>query len=344
MRCLTLARALREKGAECRFVTRVLPGHLAAQISAEGFKVTLLPAPTGQAPEAPPAHAAWAGVHWEVDAAETHAALGNSLNLLVVDHYSFDARWEKAACPKDTKIMVVDDLADRRHECDILLDQNFGRAALDYRGLVPRNCTCLIGPRYALLRPEFAQARANTLAERSSRELRHLLITMGGVDPKDATTKVLRSLRSSDLPNGLRITVVMGSHAPALKRVRALTDNMPSPIEVAVDVNDMAACMAAADLAIGAAGSTTWERCAVGLPTIIVRIADNQALIARALSDAGAAMDPGAVTEPEFARNLQAMLVKAQAQLSAMSERAADICDGEGATRVVSVLQMKGVA
>lgn len=338
MRCLTLARALRAQGATCRFVTRALPGHLAAQIDAAGFGVTLLSAPNGPAPDGPPAHAAWAGVDCAIDAAETRAALGNRPDWLVMDHYAFDARWQRAARPEGTKLMVIDDLADRPHDCDLLLDQNLGHAARDYDGLVPEHCICLTGPRHALLRPEFAQARASALADRAGRGFHHLLITMGGVDPHDATSQVLCAVKGADLPEGLRITVVMGSQAPALDQVRVLARDMPRPTEIAVDVTNMAARMAAADLAIGAAGSTTWERCALGLPTIIVQIADNQAGIARALSDAGAALDPGPLHAPEFAQNLQAALAQVPSKLGVMSERAADICDGDGTARVVAAL------
>lgn len=344
MRCLTLARALHAQGATCRFVTRALPGHLAAQIEAAGFGVTLLPAPTGPAPDTPPAHAAWAGVDWATDAAETRATLGNRPDWLVMDHYAFDARWQRAVRTEGTKLMVIDDLADRPHDCDLLLDQNLGHKARDYEKLVPEHCTCLTGPRHALLRPEFAQARASALADRAGRGLRHLLITMGGVDPLDATSQVLRALQGADLPGDLRITVVMGPRAPALEHVRALARELPRPTEVAVDVNDMADLMASADLAIGAAGSTTWERCALGLPTIIVQIADNQAGIARALSDAGGALNPGPLNAPKFAQNLQAALAEAPSQLGVMTARVADICDGDGTARVVAALQMERLA
>ncbi|MCD1636357.1 UDP-2,4-diacetamido-2,4,6-trideoxy-beta-L-altropyranose hydrolase [Martelella mediterranea] len=344
MRCLTLARDLRARGATCRFVTRALPGHLAAQIEAAGFGLALLPAGTGPAPEAPPAHAAWACVDWATDAAETRAALDDRPDWLVMDHYAFDARWQRAVRPEGSKLMVIDDLADRPHDCDMLLDQNLGHDAHDYDGLVPEHCICLTGPRHALLRPEFAQTRASALAERVRRGLRHLLINMGGVDLLDATSQVLRAVKGADLPEDLRITVVMGARAPALDHVRALARDMPRPTEIAADVTDMAARMASADLAIGAAGSTTWERCALGLPTIIVEIADNQAGIARALSDAGAALYPGPLNVPEFAQNLQAALAAAPSQLGKMSDRAADICDGNGAARVVAALHMETFA
>ena len=345
MRCLTLARALWGAGATCRFVTRALPGHLGERIADEGFAVTLLPAPGDAASQGPPAHAHWAGVGWAQDAAETRAVLDDAPDWLVMDHYAFDMRWQRQACPEATRLMVIDDLADRPHTCDMLLDQNLGHGAGDYDGLVPETCTRLVGPRYALLRPEFAAARAGALAARAGRGLRHLLISLGGVDRVDATSVVLNALRDTPLPRNLCITVIMGRNAPALERVRALARDMPRPTQVEVDVDDMAARMAAADLAIGAAGSTTWERCALGLPAIIVQIADNQAGIAQALSAAGAALDPGPLHAPEFADRLQVALAEAPSRLGEMSKKAADICDGAGSDRVTTCIEksmMKG--
>ncbi|ANK80008.1 MAG: UDP-2,4-diacetamido-2,4,6-trideoxy-beta-L-altropyranose hydrolase [Rhizobiales bacterium NRL2] len=193
-----------------------------------------------------------------------------------MDHYAFDRRWQRAARPAGTRLMVIDDLADRPHECDLLLDQNLGRELGDYNGLVPDHCICLVGPRYVLLRPEFVVARPHALARRAEQALRQLLITMGGVDRTDATSFVLRALREAPLPEDLRISVVMGSAAPALQRVRLLAQDMPWPTEVAVDVTDMAARMAAADLCISAGGGTTWERLFLQLPSFVTSIAENQ--------------------------------------------------------------------
>ena len=341
MRCLALARALRGAGARCQFITRALPGHLARRIKAEGFDVTLLPEPKGQTPFSPPAHAHWAGVNSMQDAAETKAALdAATLDWLVMDHYAFDARWQRAVQPPGAKLMVIDDLADRPHDCDLLLDQNLGHDAADYDGLVPDRCTLLTGPRYALLRPEFAEARAAALSARSGRGLKHLLITMGGVDVADATSTVLTVLRDAPLPKKLHITAIMGSNAPALERVHALAQDMPRPTEVAVDVADMAARMAAADLAISAGGGTTWERCCLGLPSIIVETAANQAGIAREMTAIGAALDPGPMQAKDFARSLQSALTEYQAaaRLDEMSEQAAALCDGDGVGRVLAAL------
>jgi len=338
MRCLTLARALRDVGAKCRFITRDLPGHLGDRIASEGFEVVLLHAPDGGPFEGPPAHAAWAGVSWEQDAQQTRADLSAfAADWLALDHYAFDARWQQAALTNGTKLMVIDDLADRPHVCDLLLDQNLGRKPSDYDGLISANTKCLIGPSYALLRPEFAALRAQALAHRAGRGVKEVLITMGGVDAADATSAVLTALREAPLPQDVRITVVMGGNAPALARVEALAATMPWATQVVVDVPDMAARMASTDLAIGAAGSTTWERCSLGLPSVIVQIADNQAGIAQALTKAGAALDPGPLGSSNFACKLKESLADVLDidRLISLSESSAKICDGLGSQRTL---------
>lgn len=336
MRCLTLAHSARRAGAACRFITRALPGHMGERIADEGFEVTMLPAAEGEIQRGPPAHAHWSAVGWAKDAAETRAALGEGPDWLVMDHYAFDARWQRAACPEATRLMVIDDLADRPHTCELLVDQNLGHKADDYDELLAETCTRLIGPRYALLRPEFVEARVTRTA-REGRGLMHLMISLGGVDRVDATSAVLNALRDALLPEDLRITVIMGGTAPALERVRALARHMPRATEVAVDVDDMASRMATADLAIGAGGATTWERCALGLPTIVVETAANQAGIGVALSRAGAGWALGALEDPKFPQALRAAVAEADdpARLGEMSNKAAEICDGYGAERVL---------
>jgi len=186
--------------------------------------------------------------------------------------------------------MVIDDLADRPHDCDLLLDQSLGREAADYAGLLPPAATPLIGPGYALLRPEFARLRAASLARRERPVLRKLLVTMGGVDKDNATGRVLDALASCTLPDAVEITVVMGPQAPWLSEVRAQAAAMPVPTKVLVGVRDMAALMAESDLAIGGGGMTSIERCVLGLPTIIVIQAENQIRQAKDLERAGAAV------------------------------------------------------
>jgi UDP-2,4-diacetamido-2,4,6-trideoxy-beta-L-altropyranose hydrolase len=352
MRCLTLAEALKAGGAQCHFICREHPGNLIEHIRQRGFAVFVLAYDaafnaahlTRESPanrETP--HYAWLGADWAFDAAQTKVAAGEmEVDWLIVDHYGLDARWEQALRPTCRKLMVIDDLADRRHECDLLLDQNLGRDATNYNQLVSVGCTVLVGPRYALLRPEFAALREYSLQRRAVPHLEHLLIAMGGVDLTDATGRVLEALRESALPEATRITIVMGPHAPWLEHVRLLAAQMPQQTEVKVNVQNMAQLMADSDLAIGAAGSTSWERCCLGLPSIIGVLADNQELIADALQRTGAAK----VFKIDAAmQTVGALIEKVLSKfncLPRMIASAAAVTDGNGAHRTISKLHAIG--
>lgn len=346
MRCLTLADALQAAGGQCHFICRKHPGNLIAQIRQRGFLVSVSP-PAADAGitndrvvETQAKYAAWLGVDWIVDAAQTKVGVGvTAVDWLIVDHYALDARWEQALRPMCRKLMVIDDLADRPHDCDLLLDQNLGRNVRDYGQLVPEACTVLVGPHYALLRPEFAALRDESLRRRAIPQLKHLLITMGGVDQGDATGKVLEALLGCLLPVDLRITVVMGLHAPWIARVQSLAKRMPQPTEVKVSVDNIAQLMADSDLAIGAAGSTSWERCCLGLPSIVVVQAANQQLIANALvlSGAAKALDINEGVEPIC--ELIAEQVRDDISLRNMSISAVKVADGDGVVRIAAQLK-----
>jgi UDP-2,4-diacetamido-2,4,6-trideoxy-beta-L-altropyranose hydrolase len=293
MRCLTLADALHLKGANCTFICRGHTGHLIDLIRQRGHHAVMLAASdslqTNTSHEGL-AHAAWLGTDWATDVTDTQYAIGSRIvDWLVVDHYALDHHWEKAMRPLSQQLMVIDDLADRMHDCDLLLDQNLGRVAEDYRQLVPQHATTLIGPRYALLRPEFASMREDSLARRKQPQLEHLLITLGGVDKDNLTSEVLQTLRICNLPTHLRITVVMGAHAPWLPNVQAVAAVMPRPTQVLVNVNHMARLMTECDLVIGTAGGTAWECCSLGLPSLVITAAQNQRNGAIALQKNGAA-------------------------------------------------------
>lgn len=342
MRCLTLADALRQEGAECLFLCRPHDGHLIELIAARGHRPIALPLHEASMiapdPAAPP-HARWLGTDWATDAEDCRQALGDRrVDWLVVDHYALDRRWEQAMRPYCRRLLAIDDLADRPHDCDLLLDQNLGRRAEDYRDLLPPGTQTLIGPHYALLRPEFAALRAESLTRRERPQFRHLLITMGGVDKDNATGAILEMLEECNLPPDLLITVVLGPHAPFLAQVQMQAATMKRPTCVLVGVSDMARLMTEADLAIGAAGSTSWERCCLGLPTIQLVLAENQRAVATGLHEAEAAM---AVSSAFGAADLLQKTLSSNAMsefLRTLSSAAARIVDGEGAARVLKYI------
>ncbi|WP_209316462.1 UDP-2,4-diacetamido-2,4,6-trideoxy-beta-L-altropyranose hydrolase [Halomonas salinarum] len=348
MRCLTLAEALKEQGAECHFLCRKHAGHLIDAIEARGFRAhrLLVESPhgtTARTGDLQPDHAHWLGTSWEHDA-DACAFLITQLapDWLVVDHYALDARWEAAVLPDRARLLVIDDLADRSHRADLLLDQNLGREAEDYAGLVPMGCQVLAGPQFALLRPEFSERRESSLARRQRHPtVKRLLISLGGVDKDNATGQVLDALNACDLPSDLKITVVMGATAPWLEEVKARAVELPWPTEVVVNVSDMARRMAEADLAIGAAGSTSWERCCLGLPTLMLVLAENQLLIAQRLHEAGAALSLGSIDSSTWKSQLQdyiARVVRESAYRQALACNSANVTNGLGVSTLVGLM------
>ena len=340
MRCLTLADALQERGAKSTFICRPHAGHLLELIQQRGHAAKVL-APADDAYTAPadPCHAQWLGTDWVSDAEQTKQALDNqTVDWLVVDHYALDRRWEQAMRPLTRRIMVIDDLADRPHDCDLLLDQNLGRKPIDYGGLLSTHTQTLISPAYALLRPEFAQWRQHSLQRRAQQQLQNLLITMGGVDQANATGQVLTVLTQCVLPVDLRINVVMGPTAPWLEQVQAQAAAMPRPTQVLSGVSNMAQLMAESDLCIGAAGGSAWERCCLGLPALVLIVAGNQRAGAMALQSHGAAWQ--AVDANQLMKQLTTIFSEdnPHASLEVMSQAARKLTTGNGVKQVLELL------
>lgn len=342
MRCLTLAHRLRVLGHECAFLTRKHEGNLISYVRDEGFHVyEMAIGGSGESSiDASLAHSSWLGVSQEEDATQSAAFLREwKPDWLLVDHYGLDHRWEERTGKHCARLLVIDDLVDRRHLCDALLDQTLGHVAADYQNLTPAECHVFAGPEFALLRPEFSNLRPYSLTRRASPEIGQILISMGGVDQQNATTVVLETLRASRLDQRCRVVVVLGPTAPWLDQVCAMAATMPFSTQVLAGVRDMANQMANCDLAIGAAGSTSWERCCLGVPTLMVVLADNQRPSAAALSRHGAAILLGDV--PEIAGRLPQALasVTSVGTLHRMSQAAANVCDGLGAHRVASFME-----
>ena len=292
MRCLTLAKALRDRGIQCSFICREHKGHLGELIKKNGFELFLLTTEIGAdfQIDSGLAHSSWLRCSIDMDAKQTRQVLPEKVDCLVVDHYALDARWESQMRSVCQKIVVIDDLADRKHDCDVLLDQNLGTTETDYSELVPAHCIKLIGPKFALLRPEFAEWREYSLQRRKYPELKNILISMGGVDKDNMTGKILHQLSLSLLPDESSITVVMGATAPWLEDIKSLAATMPVFTKVLVNVGNMAKLMANSDIAISAAGSTVWEMCCLGLPSILIVLADNQKKVAELLAKSDAAV------------------------------------------------------
>jgi UDP-2,4-diacetamido-2,4,6-trideoxy-beta-L-altropyranose hydrolase len=268
------------------------------------------------------------------DAAQVRAALaGRRFNWVVVDHYQLGAPWEEAIRPIAAAVMTIDDLANRAHACDLLLDQTAGRTAGEYRPLVPGHCTLLMGASFSLLRPGFAAMRTASLRRRRQpAPVARILVFLGGTDVGGLTEAVVRGLLDR-LP-GVDIHVVIGGAAKtkhALERLAGEQDR----VHLHVDTPDMPSLIANADLAVGAAGSASWERCCLGLPAILLVLADNQRLVADNLEAIGASIT---AYSPAQAVELAARLAGSEQQLQSMIAAAAGVTDGAGTERVADAL------
>jgi UDP-2,4-diacetamido-2,4,6-trideoxy-beta-L-altropyranose hydrolase len=331
MRCLTLADAIAARGGSCRFVSRHLPSHMRRIVEGCGHEAVATAGTPGPVDEL--AHADWLETSQAADAADTIRALdGSRWDVLVIDHYALDGRWEQALRAVAARVAVIDDLADRAHDCDLLLDQNvYPSMHTRYDGLVPAGCALLIGPDYALVRPDFRLWRER-VAPRDGR-VRRVMVCFGGVDAGDLTGAALESLGRVDL-SGRYVDVVVGASHPRLAAVQEACAS--AGYECHVQSDRMAELMAAADLAFGAAGSTSWERCAVGLPTLCAATAHNQVAIAQGLEAAGVSVtvgDDGGEAAGAFTAALAPLLEEPQ-RLARMSRAAWDLVDGLGAGRV----------
>ncbi len=348
MRCLALAQSLLAHGVEIHFICRRLEGNLIEIVRAQGHTVHVLPhhKRSGEtvsqfAQDASlPLYSQWLGVTQLSDAKACRPILNRlEPNWLVVDHYGLDALWESHLAGSYGSMMVLDDLAYRQHVCNFLLDQTYARESKDYLGKVPPECTILCGAEYALLRPGFAALREASLGRRASPALKELLVSMGGVDEHNVSGKILSTLCEAPLPSDCRITVVMGATAPWIETVRSQAQAMPWTTRVLVGVDNMAQLMYESDLAIGAVGSTTWERCSLGLPTCVVILAENQRFAAEQLMQAHAVRLLGESTNFHGALiQFIAEISKDIAQLAELSSNASSVTDGRGCERIIAYL------
>ncbi len=318
MRCLTLAGALAARAAVCAFAGTPPAASILKAFGADAVEILAAEAadPPGLAQQA--------------------AGLAEDWNagVVVLDHYGLGAARETALRAGGRKIVVLDDLADRAHDCDLLIDPGLGRAAEDYGGLVPAGATVLTGPDYALVRPAFAAARSASLARRGEGgPPRRALVSLGLTDVGGITARAVQAI----LPvlGDVALDVVLGAGAASLPALTALAARDPR-IEVHVDVRDMAALMARADIAVGAGGSSVWERACLGLPSILLILADNQRVLARELDRRGASVTVDARRAGDLAPafpDAWARIIADPEQRASLVYASSSLCDGLGAER-----------
>ena len=323
MRCLSLADEIRRNGTNISFICREGLGNLISYIENRGYEVHQLP---GE-------------IDIEKDRKLTNKILSKyetKPDGLIIDHYDIDISYESSLRDRVKKVMVIDDLADREHDCDLLLDQNYSKNDNRYNGLVPEDCIQLLGSEYAILRPQFQKAREN-LRERDG-GVNRILVFMGGVDSKDITSKALRAIHMLDRPD-IAIDVVIGNLNPNHDEIKILASKIPNT-SCHHNVEGLAKLMSSADFCIGAGGTTTWERCCVGLPTITIILAENQKDISESLDKEGAIINLGwyhNVTENNI-KEVAEGLIDNPNKMASMSGRSRSMVDGEGVNRVCDAM------
>jgi UDP-2,4-diacetamido-2,4,6-trideoxy-beta-L-altropyranose hydrolase len=325
-RQLALALALREGGAEVGFACRDEDGLAARLVEAQGFRLHRLPAGDR--------------IAQQEDARLTALAAGTAVDWVVVDQYQLGIDWERASRGFARRILVVDDLADRPHDADVLVDQNhYAGLERRYDGLAPESCARLLGPAYALLRPEFEAARR--ALRRRDGAVRRILVSFGMTDPAGQTRLALEALRRAALP-GVAIDVAIGRDAPGLEHVCSACASLPAA-RCHVDAGNMAEMMAQADFAFGSGGVSTNERMCLGLPSAVAATSSLQENSARDVAALGAHRYLGPAHELGWEAYAQAIadLVSEPSALRAMSEEGMRRTDGVGA-RWVAAQMLQG--
>jgi len=274
MRCLTLADELRDKGAEVVFIMRGYDSNIDEYVRGKKFIVHLLPHPSEyNLQQNLDGYEQWLGVKQEKDAEETIQFIADKhIDWLIIDHYAIEKIWEKKLRPYVNKIMVIDDLANRKHDCDLLLDQNYIRDKSRYDQLISPSTIKLLGPNYVLLRKDFTKYR--NIKKQLKKELDRVFVFFGGSDSYNLTTTALKSLEEKHLQH-LFVDAVIGSANSCQQEIKEYIASNPRA-KLHIQVDNIAEIMSSADIALGAGGSTTWERMAIGLPSIVVTTAENQ--------------------------------------------------------------------
>lgn len=336
MRCLTLADTLKQRETNCRFVSRHMPEHLRDMLVAKGHEIKLYNSSPNREISGGLSHAHWLGVTQAQDATDTINALSDQTwDWLVVDHYALDASWESMLRQTARKILVIDDIADRHHDCDVLLDQNlYADMNTRYVGKVPVHCQLLLGPRYTLLRDEFRQLREQVNIR--TEQVKRALVFFGGVDADNYTARAIDALVGKD-SHDWHVDVVIGAQHPHREQIEAACAEKRFVCHV--QTSRMAELMVVADLAIGAGGTATWERCCLGLPALTICVADNQRKqIADAASE-GLLYAPDLEGEliPAIRRHVSALMENGYLR-QAISRNGMRAVDGRGVLRVIGNL------
>lgn len=325
MRCLVLADALKSRGHDIFFACTPFKGDMRAYINECGYPVINLPAPEYElTPTHDADYLAWLQKSVDEDARD-FAATVTVADLVITDHYAIEKEWQSAVIEAlNCRLFAIDDLA-RCHNADLVLDQTLGRESSDY---AESSTQVLVGCEYALLKPSFANKRESALSRVLTESRPQVLVSMGGVDALNATLRVLKAL---DGKVDALFTVLLSPRSPHFNAVKTWCASKTNVTHIEF-CSDMASLMLSHDVAIGAPGTTSWERACLGLPNIIVPLADNQQLICEQLVKHNAAIK---VDLDDIYDSLLQGYQTTLEQWQEFKQANLALCDGRGVRRVV---------
>ena len=338
MRCISLAQNLKNKFITVEFICREHKGHLINYIKNMGFTTHVLNlkllSKNNDIDNSSLYHRDWLETTQKQDAKDCKKILKKiRVDWLIVDHYAIDKSWQSQVLDMCKKLMVIDDLADREHMCDVLLDYSYNGNLNRYNALVPKYCKLLLGLNFCLIRLEFLQWRKYSQDNHKNEQLRKILITMGGHDKKNITSKILENLNLLNLPVEVSITVVMSGFSPHIHSIRKQVEIAEHDVTIKENVSNMAELISNSDLVISAAGSTVWEICCLGVPSVLVVAEDNQLQSIQEFNKIGLYFTD--FSQENFILDLKYMLHDFN---NNSNTKWKNIVDGKGVDRVTKVL------
>ena len=340
-RCKAIAEQLSNRGHRVVFVTRNLPETAAKQLDGKGVQVCNLPPLTRAVPFVEDKYETWLGIDEFTDAQDTLSCLAPlKPDMVIADHYGLTRVWHNQIKAHIPSLVIYDDLGDRSINANLVINPNFGWLDKQYLGLVEPETKLVLGPEYATLNTNFHKFRNASIGARKDRGLNHILISFGGADPKNFTAKVLDVIRKVSFNQPIKLTVVAGLLNKNINILRHLISSMAFDVVLVSHLDRIWETYLKTDLVIGAVGTSIWERCCLGVPSISIPIAENQRPAASALECAGVlkVVDPNS---HDWRENLSAGIENLQNKnlLRDLGNEASKICDGLGGFRVVSLIE-----
>ena len=329
IRCLALADTLK-KSFKINFICTNLNGNLISQICKKKFEVFRFNTKSQR-------------INVKKDAEKTISIIKkhrNKKSLLILDSYILSQEWENRVKPYVKRLIVIDDLMDRKHSCDLIIDQNLHTQMNSlYTKSVPKNCVKLLGPDYAILRNQFIAQRK--YAKIRSLPIKNILVSFGGTDNENHTLRALTSLKK--LNSDVNVNVVTGTANIGKKIIKNFCKKNFN-YNYFEQVENMAKLMQVADLCIGSSGTTTWERCCVGLPAIAIVASNDQKDIASAVSKNKCIINLGKIKKSDNVNYVRLMKNLKNSELQNMSRNCMKLVDGKGAARISKYIfsMMKG--